>query len=247
MESKVLAVVNGKEITDMDIEQTILRFPPERQGYLRSEQGRQQLLSQTISFELIYNSAKDNGLEDESEFVIQLENAKKELLIQYAISKALSKVAVSDSEALRYYNENQDKFRQEESVSAKHILVDSIEKAEQVANEIKNGLSFEDAAKKYSSCPSKEQGGDLGVFSRGQMVPEFENAAFSLPLGEISTPVQTQFGFHLIKVEKKYESSTKSFEEVANSIKNELLQQEQSNKYLELIEELKTKYSVVLK
>jgi peptidyl-prolyl cis-trans isomerase C len=89
------------------------------------------------------------------------------------------------------------------SVRASHILVNTKEEALKIRQEILNGISFEDAAKKYSLCPSKTNGGDLGYFGKGDMVPEFENAAFALPINEVSFPIKTQFGWHLIKVTDK--------------------------------------------
>lgn len=85
-------------------------------------------------------------------------------------------------------------------VNAAHILVSSESKAKALKNRIENGESFASVAKKYSACPSGEYGGNLGYFERGKMVKEFEDAAFSLPVGEISDPVRTDFGWHLIKV-----------------------------------------------
>lgn len=89
------------------------------------------------------------------------------------------------------------------SVKASHILVDSKQEADLLKSKIDNGESFEALAKKYSKCPSGENGGDLGYFERGQMVPAFEDAAFKLPVGKVSEPVKTQFGWHLIKVYDK--------------------------------------------
>jgi peptidyl-prolyl cis-trans isomerase C len=88
-------------------------------------------------------------------------------------------------------------------VKASHILVSSADEAERILREIGSGKSFEEMARKYSSCPSGANGGDLGFFSKGQMVKEFEDAAFSLPVGKVSAPVKTEFGYHLIKVTGK--------------------------------------------
>ena len=91
--------------------------------------------------------------------------------------------------------------KEETKMSAKHILVDTEAKANEILKKITDGeLSFEDAAMQFSTCPSKQQGGDLGYFGRGAMVKEFEDAAFSTEKDKISAPVQTQFGWHLIKV-----------------------------------------------
>ncbi len=89
------------------------------------------------------------------------------------------------------------------TVRAKHILVKTKEEALEIKKMLDNGADFDTLAKQYSLCPSKEKGGDLGYFNRGQMVPEFENAAFSTPIGGISEPVETRFGWHIIKVTRK--------------------------------------------
>lgn len=247
MENNVLANVNGVEITERELDETIKRFPKERQGYLKTEQGKKQLLDEIISFELIYNYAKDSGIENEEEYIAQLERAKKEILTQTAVAKIMREVKVTDEEVESYYAANKHMFNNPEMVNAKHILVESEEKAQQVIAEIKNGKAFEEAAEEFSSCPSKAQGGNLGNFGRGQMVPEFEEAAFNLQIGELSKPVKTQFGYHIIKVEEKIESSIKAFDEVKDMIKNNLLQQRQAFRYSQLNNELREKYNVELK
>ena len=133
------------------------------------------------------------------------------------------------------------------TVSASHILVDSEEEANKILDEINNNaLDFAEAARKYSSCPSKEKGGALGEFSQGQMVPEFEKAAFSMKAGEISKPVKTQFGYHIIKVDKVNEAKSRNFEEVKEEVKNQCLLYKQKQAYLKKQEELKEKYPVVI-
>lgn len=247
MQNDVLAIVNGVEIIEDDLQNTIKRFPAERQQYLNTENGRKQLLNEIISFELIYNYAKDEQMEKNKGYLAKLEAAKKEILTQEAVAKIMEDVKVTDDEVKDYYNANRSMYKNPESITAKHILLDSIEKANKVLEEIKDGLSFEDAAKKYSSCPSKAQGGSLGRFTRGQMVPEFENAAFQLEIGIISEPVKTQFGYHLIRVEEKEEASIKTFDEVKDAIKRGLLQERQAFKYDQFTKNLKNKYKVEIK
>lgn len=84
--------------------------------------------------------------------------------------------------------------------AARHILVETKDKCEQIKNEIQGGADFAEMAKKYSTCPSSKEGGSLGSFRKGVMVPEFDDVVFSAPLGEVQGPVETQFGFHLIEV-----------------------------------------------
>ncbi len=129
-------------------------------------------------------------------------------------------------------------------VQASHILVDTVDQAKSIILEIADGLTFEEAATKHSKCPSKERGGDLGMFGKGQMVPEFEKRAFELNIDEMSEPVETQFGFHIIKTTARQEASQQAFEEVEAQIKNELLVKVQNDLYVSKVADLKEKYTV---
>ncbi|NLK22203.1 MAG: hypothetical protein GX308_09075 [Epulopiscium sp.] len=156
----------------------------------------------------------------------------------------MTSVSVSDEEAKKYFNENKIMFAQPKTINARHILVDSKEEADKILKEIKDGLDFADAAGKYSSCPSKESGGSLGEFSQGQMVPEFDKVVFSMGIGEISSPVETQFGYHIIKVDKINEAKDPSFEEVEDKAKDQCLANKQREIYITTQEKLKKKYPV---
>lgn len=247
MENKVLAKVAGRDITTDYITEIISRYPAQQQAMLNSEHGRKNVLEQAIGFELMYEFGKENGIDKSEEYVNQLNKIAKELLAQMVMSKTLSEVTVTEEEALAYYNNNKEMFLEPANVTAKHILVDSEEACKEIREKIVSGeLTFEEAAKQHSSCPSNEQGGNLGSFSKGMMVPEFEAAAFELPIGEVSEPVKTQFGYHLIKVEDKNEGSTQAFEAVKDMILNQLSQQNQEKKYLEFVSELRNKYGVTI-
>jgi peptidyl-prolyl cis-trans isomerase C len=108
-------------------------------------------------------------------------------------------------------------------------------------------MSFKEAAQLYSKCPSKNNGGSLGYFGKGMMVPEFEEAAFNLNAGTLSKPVQTQFGFHIILVDDKKEAGVKKFEDVENDIRGHMLQEKQSYVYIDFVNNLKNKYKVEIK
>ena len=245
MENKILAVIAGTEITEKDLNSIIMRYPQDKRAFFNSDMGRKQLLEQMIAFELMNRLGSEMKLNETQEYKESLAQVEKDLLTQITINKVLSEVTVTDEDAKNYYDEHLDEFKEKATVSAKHILVDTIEKCEEVRASIEKGeLTFEDAAKKYSTCPSKEQGGNLGVFGRGMMVPEFEEAAFALDLEKVSEPVKTQFGYHLIKVEAKNEPKTSSFEDVKAQIVNKLIQSRQEKKYTDVIKELETKYEV---
>lgn len=244
MENNILAIVNGVQIKENDLEAAIMRYPAERRSYLQSENGKQQLLDQMISFELMYNYGKELGLESNEEYMAQLERAKKDLLTQTVINKELSEVKVNEEEIKTYYENGKDNFREDAQVRAKHILVETEEEANNIAKEIESGVVFEDAALKHSKCPSSQNGGDLGFFAKGSMVPEFEEAAFSLDVDKVSAPIKTQFGYHLIKVVDKKEAKEKSLEEVKDAVQRAILQEKQNKRYFDLTEELKNKFKV---
>lgn len=244
MDNGVLAKVNGSAITEKDIEFAISQFPQDRRGMLNTADGRKQMLLQMISYELLYNYAKDKGLSEDERVKLQVEAFTKQALIQVAISDVLSNLEATEEEAKAYYEAHKNEFTQGETLRASHILVSSLDECEKIREEILQGLSFEDAAKKYSSCPSKENGGDLGSFGRGMMVPEFDEAVFSLPVGEISMPVKTTFGYHLIKVVEKAAAPEVSFEESLEAIKTKLLQNKEQETYVAFTEDLKKTYKV---
>jgi peptidyl-prolyl cis-trans isomerase C len=193
MDKNVLAVVNGKEITQMDFDNAVSKFPQDKKAFFQTDDGKKQMVEQLMSWEIMYNYAVGEGLDNTEEFKTQLEDARKAILTQLAIQKVIAGIKVEEEEVKEYYNNNLDYFKEGAKVSAKHILVDSEEKALEVLDKINNGMAFEKAAQEYSSCPSKAQGGSLGEFARGVMVPEFEEAAFNLEVGVISKPVKTQF------------------------------------------------------
>ena len=182
-------------------------------------------------------------LDKKEEYAGMLEDARRDVMARIAMAEISKGVSVADEEVKKFYDENQQTFQKPETVSAKHILVAEESDCLRIMSEIKMGnKSFEDAALEYSTCPSKENGGDLGEFGRGQMVKEFEEAAFNAEIGKVVGPVATQFGYHLILVENKNEASVVPFEEAEEQIKKSLLVQRQQNAYAEKVAELKEKY-----
>ena len=162
----------------------------------------------------------------------------KNLAIQKFIdTKFKGKVQITEQEAKDFYNSNQDKFAQPEMVHARHILINAKEteakadkdrkraKLVQIQKQLKGGANFADLAKQFSDCPSKERGGDLGFFPRGQMVKPFEQAVFKMMPGDVSDIVETEFGYHLIKLEEKKPAKTVSFDEAKAKITAYLTQE----------------------
>lgn len=243
--SKILATVGATTITEADVNEFLEGLGP-RAGSYNNPEGRKVILEQLIGNRLLLLEARKNLFEIEPQFKAQLAKIKDSLLSSYALEKVISAVKVTDAEAEEYYNSNKDKFELGEAVSASHILVDSEELAAELIKKINAGeISFEDAAKKHSSCPSGQNGGSLGEFGRGQMVPEFDEAVFSMEVGKISdAPVKTQFGYHVIRVDGKKESAAAPFAEIKEEIVSGLLSEKKRKAYESKLNQLKILFPV---
>jgi peptidyl-prolyl cis-trans isomerase C len=243
MEAKILAAVGGQSITEAEVEQFLAALGPRGDAY-RSPEGKAAILEELINRKLFLMEAQRNLFEAEAAFKAQLKQAKESLLINYAIEKAVSGARVKEEEIVAFYEENKDKMGGGDTVNASHILVETEEEALRILDEIKGGLAFEEAARKYSSCPSKEEGGNLGDFGRGQMVPEFEQAAFAMAEGELSAPVKTQFGYHLIRLNSKKTGEVTPLSEVRERIEAELMRRAQQTAYQSKVNQLKILFPV---
>lgn len=145
-----------------------------------------------------------------------------------------------DADSKAYYESNKDSFKVDE-VTASHILVKDEATAKEVKKKLDAGEKFEDLAKEYGTDGTKDTGGSLGTFGRGQMVKEFEDAVFAMKPGEISDLVKTEFGYHIIKLTDKNQG-TRTYEEVKESIISNLVSQEAQKKILDLKKETKVEY-----
>ncbi|MBU5612469.1 peptidylprolyl isomerase [Geomonas azotofigens] len=178
---------------------------------------------------------------------------RKDIVINNFIEQQFTaKAAATDAEARKFYEDNKDAyFKQPEAVRASHILVGADakatpeerkrakERAEALLKRVKAGEDFAAVAKAESSCPSASQGGDLGAFGRGEMVPAFEKAAFALKTGEVSGVVESEFGYHIIKVTDKQEAGAEKFENVKDKIADFLKKQKVQQEVSSLVEQLK--------
>jgi peptidyl-prolyl cis-trans isomerase C len=177
---------------------------------------------------------------------------KNELMIQQMIEQEIvSKITVSDEEMQQYYEEKKAQFKEPEQIQASHILVQVAPDASQedkdaakakidaILVQLNEGKDFGELAKEHSDCPSKEQGGDLGFFARGMMVKSFEDVAFGLDEGGISDIVETQFGYHIIKLTGKKAERDVPFDEVKDQLKQGLFQQKRNTEITSWIDTMK--------
>ena len=239
---KILARVESQDITENDLLEFVKPFGQQAMMLYNTEQGKKMILDDVISMRLFALDAEASKLDETPEFM----NAKRTLLAQVAMRRVIQDVKVTDEDAKKFYDENPKLFVQPERVRARHILVSGDEALAKVQAELKSGKSFDVVAKEYSIDPgSAANGGDLGEFPKGVMVKEFEEAAFALKNpGDVSEPVKTQFGWHIIKLEERIPESTAPFEQVkAQLIQN--LTEQKNQEALEAREKvLEGKYKV---
>ena len=243
MSEKVLAKVAGKELTEKDYQAFLNKVPAEQRAYAEHPQAKAMYVEQFLTQHLYAQMGLDMKLEETAEFKELMDVMKMEILSQLAMASTLKGIEVTSGECKAFYEDNKESFKKTETVKAKHILVEEEAKANELMAAIEAGeIQFEEAAKANSMCPSNAQGGDLGEFGKGQMVPAFEEAAFAAEVGKVVGPVKTDFGYHIILVDEHSEGGVMYFDEVRDQIKAQLSQQKSAEAFQAKTAELKAKY-----
>ncbi len=217
----VVAIVNGASIQRSDVEEARGRLPAQmRQVPLQVVFGL--LLDSLINTKLVAGQAREQGLHEEEEIKRRMASIEDQILERALMIRHIEERVTEDALQERYeklVEETKDK----EEISARHILVETEGKAGEIIADLKKGEDFAELAKKRSTGPSASVGGDLGFFSADQMVPEFAKAAFALDKGQFTeTPVKTQFGWHVIKVEDRRAAKPPAVEEVSETLRADL-------------------------
>lgn len=243
--SEVIAKVNGKEITQADLDEKLSKLPPQYQEFYKTEDGKKRFLSQYLDQLALVAEAKKKKFNKNKEFIKELKEVEENMLVAYLVKKEIEeKVKVSKRDIKKYYKDHKKEYVASEQVLARHILVKTKADADQVKKELDGGADFVALAKQKSIGPSGPRGGYLGWFGKGAMVPEFEKAAFSLLKGAVSKPVKTQFGYHIIKVEDRKKAKQKSLEDASADIERILLESKKKEMIDSYLESIRKKYKV---
>ena len=215
-EDKVLAKVNGSEIRQSDLALAEEELGPSL-AQMDPATKDENVLSFLIDMKIVSRAAEDKKVQDSEDFKKRLAFARNRLLMDSLLASE-GKAATNDESMKKVYEEASKQISGEEEVHARHILVETEDEAKAVKAELDKGGDFAEVAKKKSKDPGASDGGDLGFFTKDQMVPEFSQVAFSLEPGTISDPVKSQFGWHIIKVEEKRKRKAPDFDQVKAQI-----------------------------
>jgi len=237
-EDPVVARVNG-----VDIRQSDLAFAEEEIGgnmpTIPPEQKRDYLINYLVDVIVLSQAAEKQKLGDRPDVKRRLAFDHNRLLMESLLQDS-GKSALSDEAERKVYDEAVKQVKNEEEVHARHILVPTEDEAKAILAQLKGGADFAALAKEKSKDPGAAEGGDLGYFTKEQMVPEFSEVAFKLGKGQLSDPVKTQFGWHIIKVEDKRTRPTPTFEQVKPQIENYVAHRAQA----EMVENLRKSATV---
>jgi len=234
----VVARVNGVDIHESDI-----TFAEEEIGgnmpSIPPEQKRDYLINYLVDVVVLSQAAEKQKLDDRPNVKHRLAFDRNRLLMEMLLQDA-GKSALSDAAEHQVYDDAVKQAKSEQEVHARHILVPTEDEAKAILAQLKGGADFAALAKEKSKDPGAAEGGDLGYFTKEQMVPEFAEVAFKLDKGQLSDPVKTQFGWHIIKVEDKRVKPTPAFEQVKPQIDNYVAHRAQA----ELVEKLRKSATV---
>ena len=233
----VLAKVNGSEIHASDVALAEEELGPSLQQMDPSTR-KDNVLSFLIDMKIVSKAAEDKKIENNDDFKKRLAFTRNRLLMDSLLASE-GKAATTDDAMKKVYEEASKQITGEQEVRARHILVETEDEAKAIKAELDKGADFAELAKKKSKDPGASDGGDLGFFTKEQMVPEFSAVAFTLEPGKISDPVKSQFGWHIIKVEEKRNRKAPDFEQVKAQIETYVTRKAQADYVAKLREAAK--------
>src|SRR5476649_377238 len=233
----VLAKVNGAEIRQSDVALAEEELGPSL-AQMDPATKKDNLLAFLIDMKIVAKAAEDKKVENNEDFKKRLAFTRSRLLMDSLLASE-GKAATTDDAMKKVYEDASKQIAGEQEVHARHILVETEDEAKAVAEELKKGADFAELAKKKSKDPGASDGGDLGFFTKDQMVPEFSAVAFALEPGKISDPVKSQFGWHVIKVEEKRSRKAPEFEQVKAQIETYVTRKAQADYVAKLRETAK--------
>lgn len=242
----ILATIGSEKITMADFKQEINNLPPQYRQMTADPAIRKEFLDTLVTRNIVYQEGVRQKMAENPMVKKQVDEFRKKLVVAAILDQEVNRKIkdVSDAELKTYYDKNLKEFQQPPQVKARHILIKDQKQAEEVRQRLLKGEDFATLAKEFSTCPSKTKGGDLGFFTKDQMVKEFSDMAFSLKPKEISPVVKTKFGYHIIVVDEIKEGRQQTFDEVKAKLGDKIRAERKNQYFKDYVDGLKKQMKV---
>ncbi len=242
---KVVAKIGNQTVTESDLKEISNAVPEKFRHLYLTPEGRKKTLDYVVNIYVLAAEAERLGMDKKPETDKLLQFTRRDLLARLYLDQMSKDLpAPTDAEANAFYEANKAQYATPESVHLHHILVSSEKEAKDAMDKLKKGEKFEDLASQISICPSKLKGGNLEWLPKGSLVPEIEEVAFSMKNGQITGPVKSKFGYHVLLLEDKRPAQENSFDQVKEYILEQLRFQKQQDHYEKISNDLRKKMQV---
>ena len=246
---KVLATIDGEKVTLEEFNKELDRIPANMKMLVLTQSGKQSFLDRYIVKRLLMEEAKKENIEKDKEFQDRLSDIREQLLIESLLKKKVTtNINTTEEQLKEYYEKNKEKFKTGQEVDTRQILIRTEKEATEIRAKLDKGEDFADLAKKFSIDPSaKSTGGAIGFHAKGTLLPEYEAVAFKLTkVGQISPPVKTQLGYHIIQLQGMKPPAYTPYEEVKEFIKQRIVQENQNDVLEKYVTDLKAKAKITI-
>ena len=241
-DGKSIATIDGEKITVQEFNAELDKIPMNMKMLVATQAGKKEFLNRLIVKRLLLREAKKESVDKDKAFQDRLADIKEQLTIEQLLKKKVSaELNFSDSDLEKYYEAHKEEFKRGQEIQTRQIVVKTEAEAKELEAKIAKGEDFADLARKYSVDPAaKASGGDIGFHPKGTLIPEYEAAAFALTkVGQVSRPVKTQLGYHIIKLEGTRTGTYVPFQEVKEFIRQKMTQEKQNEALQKYIDNLK--------
>ncbi len=248
-DGKVLVSLDGDNITLQEFNQELDKIPANMKMLVVTQSGKRQFLDRYIVKRLLLKEAKKENIEKEKDFEDRLAEIREQLLIESLLKKKIAtNLNVTEDEIKNYYETNKEKFKKGPEIDTRQILVKTEKEAKEIRAKLEKGEDFGELAKRFSIDPSaKGTGGEVGYHSKGTLLPEYEEAAFKLTkVGQISQPVKSQLGYHIIQLQGTKPAAYTPYEEVKEFIRQRIGQERQNEVLEKYVTDLRAKAKITV-
>ncbi len=245
---KVVAQINGREIRDDEFKMRFSRLTPALKSKYSDEKGKREFLEEIIKRELLLQEARKAGIEKDQVLIDKIEEMRERLILNKFLQREVEgKLVTTDKELEDYYNLHKEEFKSPDEAKISHILVKNEEDAKAVIKRLRKGSDFAKMAREISiDIATKDSGGEMGVIQKGKFHPQLDSVIFSANEGDVSDPVKTERGYHIIKVQKKIPGIPLSFNDAKNILSQRYQIEKRSKVFEDLFTRLKSKANITI-